>query len=390
MLIYIRFFERKPVAGQGQNATKFVQKSTRTGPYVSSEVRIEMHTCPGDGQNGTRMSTNTIGVVVIGRNEGERLKRCLLSIPAGYQVVYVDSGSSDGSVEFARSTGVMTVELEDQIGFTAARARNAGWRQLLEHEPETAFIQFVDGDCEVEAGWFSKAISAIMADDSLAIVFGRRRERFPERSIYNRLCDDEWNVPIGIVTACGGDAFVRVTALRNAGGYSDDLIAGEEPDLCLRLGKSGWYVERIDAAMTIHDANILRFSHWWKRARRSGYAYAMHVWRYGMRSFLSWRRSLLSIIFWGLVLPTTLVILAAGSVATGEGTVFSAFLVVFLIYPLQLLGILWRKRRSGQPWRFAVAYAGLVLVGKFAELSGVLQCWSAQLRGRRSGLIEYK
>ena len=349
-----------------------------------------MHTCSRDGQGDGRMSTDSIGIVVIGRNEGERLKRCLLSIPVGYQVVYVDSGSTDGSVEFARSTGVIVVELEDQGGFTAARARNAGWRRLLEHDPEATFIQFIDGDCEVEAEWFSKSSSAIMADDRLAIVFGRRRERFPERSIYNRLCDDEWNVPIGIVTACGGDALIRVTALREAGGYSDDLIAGEEPDLCLRLGRAGWQVRRIDAAMTQHDANILRFSNWWKRARRAGYAYAMHVWRHGRHSLLSWRRALLSILFWGLSLPATLFLIAAGAVALSPVIAGLAFVAIFLIYLLQFFRISWRKQRSGRPWRFAAAYAGLVLVGKFAEISGVLQCCSAMLRGRKSGLIEYK
>jgi len=336
------------------------------------------------------MSTERIGVVVIGRNEGERLKRCLLSIPAGYQVVYVDSGSSDGSVEFARSTGAGVVELGDHRGFTAARARNAGWRQLLEQDPETVLVQFIDGDCEIEAEWFSKASSAIMADARLAIVFGRRSERFPERSIYNRLCDDEWNVPVGIATACGGDALMRVAALREAGGYSDDLIAGEEPDLCLRLGRAGWQVRRIDGAMTLHDANILRFSNWWKRARRAGYAYAMHVWRHGKHSLPSWRHTLFSILFWGFSLPTILFVMAAGFFGFGSAIAGLFFAGILLIYLLQFVRISWRKRRSGRPWRFSAAYAGLVLVGKFAEISGVLQCWSAMIRGQKSGLIEYK
>ncbi len=336
------------------------------------------------------MTSDKIGIVVIGRNEGDRLKRCLRSIPVGFQVVYVDSGSSDGSVDFARSTGGIVVELDDQRGFTAARARNAGWRRLLEHDPGTNFIQFIDGDCEVEAEWFSKALRAITADDRLAIVFGRRRERFPEKSIYNRLCDDEWNVPIGIVAACGGDALVRATALREADGYSDDLIAGEEPDLCLRLGRTGWQVRRIDAAMTLHDANILHFSNWWKRARRSGYAYAMHVWRHGMQAFPSWRRALLSILFWGFILPAILFLVVAGAAVFGPIMAGVGIATILSVYLLQFFRIYWRKLHSGQPWRFAAAYGGLVLVGKFAEMSGVFQCFSATIRGRKSGLIEYK
>ncbi|MFV4725620.1 glycosyltransferase, partial [Mycobacterium tuberculosis] len=118
----------------------------------------------------------------------------------------------------------------------------------------------------------------------LAVVFGRRRERFPERSIYNRMCDDEWNVPVGPALSCGGDALFRWSALEAAGGYSDDLVAGEEPDLCLRLRQQGWQIERIDREMTLHDAAILCFGSWWKRARRSGFSYAAHCLRHGERA----------------------------------------------------------------------------------------------------------
>src|SRR6187551_3731615 len=118
-----------------------------------------------------------IGVAVIGRNEGERLKACLRSLPAGSDVVYVDSGSSDGSVAFARSLGFRVVELSTERGFTAARARNAGLAALA--DPPPAYIQMVDGDCEVDSGWIAKARAALAAEPDLAVVFGRRRERFP-------------------------------------------------------------------------------------------------------------------------------------------------------------------------------------------------------------------
>jgi len=74
------------------------------------------------------MGTDIFGVVVIGRNEGERLKRCLRSIPTGYPVVYVDSGSSDDSVAFALSTGAIGDEMDNASGCTGARAGNAGRR----------------------------------------------------------------------------------------------------------------------------------------------------------------------------------------------------------------------------------------------------------------------
>jgi glycosyltransferase involved in cell wall biosynthesis len=132
------------------------------------------------------LGVSTIGVVVIGRNEGERLRRCLESVRSG-AVVYVDSGSSDGSVALARSLGVEVVGLDLSSPFTAARARNAGFERLLQFDPSAEFVQFVDGDCEVAAGWLERARKEFEARSDAAVVCGRLRERFPDATVYNRL-----------------------------------------------------------------------------------------------------------------------------------------------------------------------------------------------------------
>jgi len=165
------------------------------------------------------------GVVAIGRNEGERLKRCLRSMPDGCPVVYVDSGSTDGSVAFAEGLGMRVERLSTERGFTAARARNAGWRRLLAEHPDLAFIQFVDGDCELDSQWIARGVEALDAEPDLCVVFGCVRERFPQASLYNALCDDEWNVPVGLTDSCGGIALFRVPAIVAVNGFSEDLIA---------------------------------------------------------------------------------------------------------------------------------------------------------------------
>jgi len=168
------------------------------------------------------------GVIAIGRNEGERLRLCLASaFGAAERVIYVDSGSTDGSVELARKLGADVVNLDLRRPFTAARARNAGWQRLLESAPTVEAIQFVDGDCEIVAGWLERAAAELAANEKLAVVCGRRRERFPGASVYNRLCDMEWNLPSGDIGFCGGDAMMRVAALKQVGGYNPSLIAGE-------------------------------------------------------------------------------------------------------------------------------------------------------------------
>jgi GT2 family glycosyltransferase len=331
-----------------------------------------------------------IGLVAIGRNEGERLKRCLRSVPKGLPVVYVDSGSTDGSVAFAESLGMTVERLSTDQGFTAARARNAGWRRLLADHPKLQFVQFVDGDCELAPGWLDEAKRALDAESDLCAVFGRRRERFPDASLYNALCDDEWNVPVGLVSACGGDVLFRVQALVQADGYSDDLIAGEEPDLCLRLGLKGWKVRRIAAEMTLHDADIHRAGQQWLRVRRSGYAFAEHVARHGANAFPDWRRQVRSILLWGVIIPAITLLLALAALLVPSCLLALAALLLALLYPAQVARIGFKKWRGGASPRFALTYGLWIMLGKFAQFGGVLRYHLGRWRGGPHRIIEYK
>ena len=137
-----------------------------------------------------------IGVVVIGRNEGERLGGCLSSV-SSKNLVYVDSGSKDQSVALARARGAEVVELDRAFPFTAARARNAGFAFLMEQHPGLRYVQFLDGDCELAAGWLDCAAAFLSQHEDVAAVAGRLREKHPERTVYNLLCDIEWDAPHG-------------------------------------------------------------------------------------------------------------------------------------------------------------------------------------------------
>ncbi len=324
-------------------------------------------------------------IVIIGRNEGERLNRCLASLPKETMRIYVDSGSTDGSQEHARGLGVTVVDLDRTTGFTAARARNAGLAVVRQNATQPEFVQMIDGDCELDPSWIDKGVAALQAEPDLAVVFGRRRERFPTRSIYNRQCDDEWNVPIGYAASCGGDALFRLAALTAVGDYNADLIAGEEPDLCLRLSRADWKIKRIDAEMTLHDAALTRFSQWWRRARRSGHAYAEHAWRHGAQSIPSWRRQVSSIMLWGLAIPlTTVALFIAWALGYATGLIVLALIA---LYPLQVLRIGLRQTQHG---RRGFGYAALIIVGKFAELGGMVRFHLSRLRGYAPRIIEYK
>ena len=216
-----------------------------------------------------------VGFVAIGRNEGERLVRCLESIRGahpGATVVYVDSGSTDGSVERAGELGADVVELDTRIPFTAARARNAGAARLREVRPEVDAIQFLDGDCELDAGWVAAAWRELQSAPEIAVVCGRRREKHPDATIWNAIIDLEWDTPVGEAAACGGDALYDAARFHAVGGFDDSVIAGEEPELCFRIRRAGGRVRRIDHEMTRHDAAITRLGQMWKRNVRGGHA----------------------------------------------------------------------------------------------------------------------
>lgn len=326
---------------------------------------------------------NRVGVVIIGRNEGQRLRQCLLSvIEKVARVVYVDSGSTDGSIELAHSLGVDVVQLDLSTSFTAARARNAGFAHLLQADEKIDFVQFVDGDCEVVEGWLEQAQSQLEAQPTVAVVCGRRRERFPEMSIYNQLCDIEWNTPVGETKACGGDSMMRTEAFQQVEGFNPTLIAGEEPELCVRLRQKGWKILRIDADMTMHDAQMTRFVQWWKRTLRAGHAYAEGAWLHGKSPERHWVKESRSIWLWGLFLP----LLAVGLAWSTKGL----SLLLLLAYPLVTYRVYRYMQQQGYKSKDAVLYALSCTVGKFPQLQGQSQFYLGKLLGRRRTLVEYK
>jgi GT2 family glycosyltransferase len=323
------------------------------------------------------------GVVAIGRNEGERLRQCLLSLVGADQrpiaVVYVDSGSTDGSVAFARSLGVDVVELSLATPFTAARARNAGMARLQQLASNVEYVQFIDGDCEMNPTWLSFAVDFLASHADAAVVCGRRRERFPQRSVYNLLCDFDWEGPIGEVNACGGDSLMRVAALAAVRGFNDSLIAGEEPELCVRLRQAGWKVFRVDREMCLHDAAMLHFRQWWRRSARAGHAYAEGAWLHGRPPERLGVRSVVSALIWGFLLPAIVFIGAlAGS---------AMVLWLLLLYPLQVFRLALTGRRSPREnWLNAF----FLVLAKFAEFTGHVRFLARRMRGGPATLIEYK
>ncbi|MDT8857328.1 glycosyltransferase [Paracoccaceae bacterium Fryx2] len=322
------------------------------------------------------MKDAVVDAVVIGRNEGGRLAACLASLQGRVRrIVYVDSGSADGSPDLACAAGAEVVALDMGRPFTAARARNAGLALLAADPPD--LVQMVDGDCALDAGWLPAALAGFAAHPRAVVVCGRRRERFPGASVYNRLCDAEWDTPVGPALACGGDALMRFGAVMAAGGYRDDLIAGEEPELCLRLRRAGGQVWRLDAEMTLHDAGLTRFGQWWRRSRRAGHAFAEGAALHGRGPERHWVAETRRALLWGAGVPL---------LALAAGMVHPAGVLVLMVWPAQVVRLALRDGGRGFAW----TAAGFSVLGKLAEAKGVLGYGLGRLRRRRAGIIEYR
>ncbi len=320
------------------------------------------------------MTRPTLGAVAIGRNEGERLKACLRSlVQVCDRVVYVDSGSQDDSVAFARSIGVDVVELDTSTPFTAARARNAGFEALLADE-DLDLVQFVDGDCKVQPGWLEAGMVALDLNPDLGLVTGWRSEIRPQDSVYNQMCDVEWHRPAGPIIACGGDMMVRVAAFQLTGGFDPTVIAAEDDEFCLRLAQAGWKLERLPVEMTLHDAAMTRFGQWWQRAKRAGHGFAQ-LGRMHPPHFL---RERVRVWVYGLALPLIFVL--------GLFTWRWLSVAVLALYALSF----WKTWRglSGQP--MAARQAALLTLAKFPNLLGMLTYHRRRRTGDDMRIIEYK
>lgn len=327
----------------------------------------------------TENSAPNIGLVLIGRNEGARLVRCLASVPGDVAaVVYVDSNSSDDSVARAREAGAHVVELDLSKPFTAARARNAGYAALGSLGLPLDYVQFIDGDCAIVEGWITAAAGALAQDPTLGIVTGWRAEIHPDASVYNAMCDFEWHRPAGPIQTCGGDMMVRCQAFDGIGGFDDTVIAAEDDELCVRIRKAGWKIMRLPRDMTRHDAAMTRFSQWWRRAVRTGHGFAqvgaLHPDYFTRERKRGW--------VYGALLP---LIALAGLLVSAWIT-----LAVLAIYALSYIRTAQGLARDGLATGPATQQAVFLTLSKIPNVIGMLTYLWRRKRAAPMKIIEYK
>ncbi len=323
-------------------------------------------------------AATTVAAVAIGRNEGGRLRDCLLSLKAqADRVVYVDSGSSDGSPALARALGVEVVELDRAMPFSAARGRNAGV-EALRRDGLPDLVQFVDGDCVLEPGWIEAGVQALADDPNLALVTGWRTEERPDANAFHAMAEIEWRRPAGEILASGGDMLVRMTAFEEVDGFDPLVVASEDEEFTIRLRKAGHGTLRLPVVMTRHDIGMTRFGQWWRRHLRSGQGFAevggMHPPHFASERY----RALL----WGAFLPL------AGLAGIWLLWWWDVLLVAALYMGSGLRILRWLRREGLSP-AMAVRVAALFIIVKLPQFLGMVRFYLRGGRRASARIIEY-
>jgi cellulose synthase/poly-beta-1,6-N-acetylglucosamine synthase-like glycosyltransferase len=276
------------------------------------------------------------------------------------------------------------VELDPARPFSAARGRNEGLDEALRRWPTIRYVLFLDGDCVLNQYFPAAAAKTFAEHPECAIVTGHLSEHAPEASVYNRLCAMEWRSPAGRmddVNRLGGIMAARISALEAVGRFNEEAIAGEEPDLGIRLMLANCSLIKIDEQMAVHDAEIMTFGQWWTRAVRGGHAVAHRFARHGRTRFRDCRREIRSALFWGFALP---------------------LLTFVLLWPTRGLSLMllagyglisWRVYRHALQLGFeradAFNAAKYNVYSKFAHVVGIMRYGFNRLRGTFH-IIEYK
>ncbi len=310
-----------------------------------------------------------IDCVIIGINTEKTIEVCIRHLldsrytRGAIRLYYVDGGSTDHSIDKARAfTGVNVIALHPKHP-TPGLGRNAGWRAGT-----SPLVQFLDSDAMVDPCWLDRAADALMENKKIGAVRGNRYERHPRASVFNWIGDLEWNGAPGICDAFGGDVMIRRPILEETHGYDEELVAGEDPELSLRIRKKGWQILQLDLPMCGHDLAMMHLSQYWKRGHRTGYGYAAVTTRWGVSTGGFWLRELFricvrgggfagftlaGILLGGVVHPLFLTLLFPG--------------LVLLFYPF-LFRVPWfmaHKQLKREPAMVYALHCSLVVIPQF-------------------------
>jgi glycosyltransferase involved in cell wall biosynthesis len=195
-----------------------------------------------------------LAVVIITKNLEWNIVRLLDSVYEGFpdvkQVVLADSASTDGTVALARAypRDVKICLLSGDQRLTASAGRYVG-----QHNSDSEFILFLDGDVELLPGFIESAASVLRSNKDIGAVGGRlidvpKSER-PADEDLPLVAKDSFEDSDHVN---GAGAVYRRSALEAADSFSVRVFSDEEPALAVRLQHAGYRVVRLDRSSVLH------------------------------------------------------------------------------------------------------------------------------------------
>ena len=331
-----------------------------------------------------------VSVVVIGLNVEQYISNCLQSIynldyPMELlEVIYVDSGSKDKTLDILkRFPSVKVIKLETNHP-NAAKGRNAGWL-ASKHK----LIQFVDADSYLDTRWLRTAIPHLKKEN-VGAVAGTLKERFPNRNLYHRMANLEWNIRSGSegwstkdieAKTFGGNVLIHRDLVEQCGGYRAALSAGEDPDLSYRIRSLGYKVYRLNSLMASHDINISKTSTFLKRARRSGFVYgylALSYWKEPERYMV--KRTVALLV--GALTPFSIVIISALLGLLGPGFLLALLVMFRLVFQAGHFSRVMRISRK-EAFIYSLYLAFCIYPQFFGVLDSLSQFWQQKINLNR-------
>jgi type II secretory pathway predicted ATPase ExeA len=320
-----------------------------------------------------------IGVVIVAQGE-DRL--ALRGLDSKIQSVYVCESGDPGAAA-ARTAGAQVVEIADRT-LSPGRARNAGYRHLKKVEPALAYVQFVEADVALDAGWLSVAARFMERRPEVAALEGRIAGRGTDRP--RRA---ETGAPRDEETQCvGKNAFVRASAFEAAGGFRGDLPVNETQDLCIRLRRRGAHIWRLDAQMGARSAPTGGLGEWWRQRLAAGYEYAHGAALHGAPPERLYAGEQLRAVFWGALFPVLVLVaaIAGATLAAFYAPVTGAMPVAVGILLLGMLVYLGKMALTAislgparlESWSDAI----LTTIGHAPEFLGAWRFYSGGARAR--------
>jgi glycosyltransferase involved in cell wall biosynthesis len=287
-----------------------------------------------------------ISFVAIGYNESKTIASCLESVRKAdlngiaHEIIYVDGGSSDNSIQIAMAANIDMILGGDRRR-KAAENRNLGLKNA-----SGRFVQFLDGDMVMDQGWPAAALRCLIARENIAAVCGRLKE--VNSSLLYQALQMDWDLKEGEIRHCGGAALWRKEVLEKTGGFPENLAFGEEPFLCWRVRNERhlgiYYLNQI---MAIHDLAFRGWNDYISRSIRCGETYAEVASHCYHSKDRLWLKEVANNLCWGACFLTFLV----GFVFFPKGS----FITLLIIAGFLVIRKLIQVRKRGTPVSVSVS-----------------------------------